>query len=170
MFHIEWTLEITARYNNRRITELDLAFCKSCHPLGCCCLAVRPSQVCGSSCTSSTADWVCGSIACYEALLCSGLICLPQHLGNNNAVCCCVQTQSCYARFTFPENYKLQWTVYLLRLLLFMCLLIYLPIHPPKSNSQRETSQKLYKCFHAPVLILPGVIILALHKAPCQSL
>lgn len=54
--------------------------------------------------------------------------------------------------------------------LLFLWLLIYLSIHPPKSNSQLETSQMLYECFHVPVSILPGVIILAVHKTLCQSL
>lgn len=79
-------------------------------------------------------------LMCCKDLLCSGLIYLPQRIGNSSAMGCCVQTQSCYARLTFSENCKLQWTVYLL-CLLFMFLLIYLSIHPPKSNSQLETSK-----------------------------
>lgn len=128
-----------------------------------------------SSCPTGWKSWIGWWtlilwLVCCKALLWSGLIYLPQGIGNNSATGCCVQTQSCYARLNFPENCKLQWTVYLLCLLLFMCLLIYLFIHPPKSNSQLETSQMQCKCFHVPSSILPRVIFLAVHKTLCQYL
>lgn len=101
-----------------------------------------------SSCPTEWRRWVGRQtlalwLICCRALLCSGLIYLPECIGNNNAVNCCVQIQSCYARLTFPENCKRQWTVYLLSVVVYVPidLSIHPSIHPKVTHSLR-----LLKC------------------------